>query len=251
MYVSQFRRFSTWYDLAVPLDQNCNQVPFPPVPGVVKLSMKFTTTQNLDMIVNTHWRYTSAPPTAADLNVFLGNVATGFTNNLQPLVGTNITHVQDIATDLSAPTGFQAIQTHAQVGSRSGGVLPISAAALFNGKITRRYRGGKIRNYWPYGTDADLLNSQQWTPAALTAFNSGQATFNQYLATTPAGALTITGLVNVSYYQGHCPVLNPVTKRWRNIPHLGPAPEFPAVDTLTQYSCNPILGTQRRRLRPG
>ena len=251
MCVSQFLGFSLCYGSAVPLGPDGNPAPFPPVPNVIKLSMKFQTTQDLDIIVNTHWKYAGSPPVSADVNTWLGAVATGFTNSLQPLCGTNVTHVQDTATDLSSSTGVQVVQTHTQVGSRAGGLLPISAAALFNGKIPRRYRGGKPRNYWPFGTDTDLANSSQWTTTAQTAFQTGINNFIATLVTGPFGALNVQVLVNVGYFHGHKPVQNPVTLRYKNVPLLGAPPTFPAVDTISQYSCNLTLGSQRRRLRPG
>jgi hypothetical protein len=235
----------------VPLDQSGNQVPFPPVPAVIKLSMKFTTSQNLDIVVNTHWQYSGTAPGPTGLNAFLTTVATAFTNSMQAAVPTNVTHVQDTATDLTSTAAGQAVQTHTQVGSRTGGVLPISTAALFNGKIARRYRGGKPRNYWPFGTDTDLADSAHWTSTAQGAFNTAMAGFNTALAGSAAGPASITTNVNVSYYEGHFAVQNGVTKRWRNVPTLGPSPAYPHVDAFTSYTCNIVLGSQRRRLRPG
>jgi hypothetical protein len=235
----------------MPLDQSGNNVPFPPVSAVIKLSMKFTTAQNLDIITNTHWSYTGAAPGASGLNTFLTNVATQFTNNMQAAVPTNVTHVQDIATDLTSASAGQAVQTHTQVGSRAGALLPISTAALFTGKIARRYRGGKPRNYWPFGVDADLADSAHWTTAAQTAFNNAMAGFVNGLAGSSAGTATIAALVNVSYFQGHFAVQNMVTKRWKNVPTLGPSPAYPHTDMITSYAAQITLGTQRRRLRPG
>jgi hypothetical protein len=235
----------------MPLNQAGTDVPFPPAPNVLKLQMKFTTPNDLDIVTNTHYLYSGAAPGPSGLNSWLSAVATAFTNDLQPLCGSWITHVQDTVTDLTSAAAGQAQQNHTQVGTRTGGTLPISACALFNGKIIRRYRGGKPRTYWPFGTDTDLADSAHWTTTAQTAFNNGMNAFNTALLAAGAGTATITAGVSVSYFQGHFAVQNGVTKRWKNVPTLGPSPPYPYIDQLQQYTCNLTLGSQRRRLRPG
>jgi hypothetical protein len=234
----------------MPLNQAGQQVPFPPVPNVIKLSMKFTTATDLDIVTNTHWKYTGGPPVASDLQAFLSNVATESTNQMEALVPTTVTHVQDTATDLASAQGVQQIQTHAQVGTRTGAYLPINAACLINMKIQRRYRGGKPRNYWPFGVQGDLVDDAHWSSTAITAFTTGFSNWANGLLVAQ-GAITLTNLVNVSYYQGHFAVQNGVTKRYRNVPTLGPTPPYPYVDNALSLVVNPTLGSQRRRLRPG
>jgi hypothetical protein len=234
-----------------PLNQAGQPTPFPNVPGVLKLSMKFQTAQDLDIVCNTHWKYSSAQPAAAaDLNTFLTNVATAYTNDLQPLAGATVTHVQDTVTDLSA-NGLQAIQTHTQVGTRAGAQLPISACVIWNLKILRRYRGGKPRVYWPFGTETDLADPAHWSTAAQTAFNAGLGNFASYLVSTAAGGMVVQSNCNVSFFQKFFSVKNPVTGRYRNVATLGPTPPYPIVDLTQSASVNLTLGTQRRRLRPG
>lgn len=225
-------------------------MPFPPVANVIKLAMKFTTSTDLDIICNTHFKYSSAPPVAADLNTWLSAVATAYTNSMQALVPTNVTHVQDTATDLSAATAQQAVQTHSQPGTRAGGLLPISTCVVFVGKIQRRYRGGKPRNYWPFGTESDLVDDAHWSSTALSAFGGGFSAFGSALFGT-FGGLVVTNQCNVSFYQGHFAVQNGVTKRYRNVPTLGPSPPYPYADNLTAYGPIATVGSQRRRLRPG
>ena len=234
----------------MPLNSSGENVPFPPVPNVIKLALKFTNSLDLDVIVNTHWSYTGGAPGAAGLATWLGAVDTAVGADLTPLMGTWVKHVGSEATDLSSATGGQAVTTPSQIGTRTGALLPANTAVLFNMKIARRYRGGKPRNYWPFGTDADLQDGSHWTATAQTAFNNGISNWYNALV-VGAGAATVTSLVNVSYFKGFFTVKNPVTGRSRNVPTLGPSPPYPYVDANLGYPCSVILGSQRRRLRPG
>jgi hypothetical protein len=221
------------------------------VPQVIKLSHKFVTNTDLDLVTVWHWKYTGGAPLNADLNSWLSAISNGFTTHLQALMPTNVTHVMDTATDLSSPSAGQAVQTHTQVGTRAGAILPLSTCAMFNGLIQRRYRGGKMRNYWPFGVESDLADDAHWSQAALTAFNAGIAAMIQQIAGAPAGPATISSAVSVSYYSGVNPPITLPSGRVKQSSKLGPSPPFPYVDPVTQYVCNPVLGTQRRRLRPG
>ena len=234
----------------MPLNQAGNDVPFPPVPNVIKLAMKFTNSLDIDVVVNTHWQYTGAAPGTSGLATFLANVNTACGADLAPLYGTWVKYVQGTATDLTSASAGQSVATANVIGTRAGALLPTSTCALAVMSISRRYRGGKPRNYWPFGTDTDLQDGSHWTTAAQTAFNNGMAAFSAAVAVA-TGPATITGKCNVSFFQKFHSVQNPVTGRWRNVPTLGPSPPYPIVDPSQAYNFSLILGSQRRRNRPG
>jgi hypothetical protein len=116
---------------------------------------------------------------------------------------------------------------------------------LFNGTVLRRYRGGKPRSYWPFGTYSDLANPSQWSTTYITAVTTAMDAFLAHMLAITESGTSLTSQVNVSLYSGFTSVENPVTHRWRNIPtyRTGTIP----VDDIVSYSINAKPGTQRRR----
>jgi hypothetical protein len=217
----------------------------PNVPGVLAVDFDFSVGQDLLAKVKRHYTYTGGPPSVADCNTiatdFLSLVSAFLLAMMHP--SRSIEYVT--VTDLTSPTSHQGANANHQVGTRTGADLGASVCLLENLVIGRRYRGGKPRSYWPFGTDTDLAASQVWSntfqglvAAALSLYDAGA------LAIT-SGSTNIAAPCSVSYYQGFTPVTNPITGRTRDVPTLRAGPLTPDIITSTRIS--PNLASQRRR----
>jgi hypothetical protein len=112
--------------------------------------------------------------------------------------------------------------------------------------IDRRYRGGKPRNFYPYGTASDLQTEQTWTDTALTGFLAQSEDLYSATAGVSAGGTTLTSRVSVSYYSGFTVVTSPTTGRARNVPTKRSTPLTYAV---VNTAVSPYIGSQRRRIQ--
>jgi hypothetical protein len=118
---------------------------------------------------------------------------------------------------------------------------------LVNYPIKRRYRGGKPRSYYPWGTITDLAGPDKWTAAF-------QTEAKEHLTAWVLGSVSIASegfhFGNpqvVSYYSGG--EWKPTSSGgyvWK--PHLRAEP---LVEQPTDYLINPIPGTQRTRYKRG
>jgi hypothetical protein len=117
---------------------------------------------------------------------------------------------------------------------------------LVNYVIGRRYRGGKPRSYFPWGTVADLQGRQNWTAGFLTNVNTNLATAFAAMIGANAGSTVVTAHVNVSYYLGSKVVIDPITGRAHNV---SIARDVPVVDTIDSFKTSPTVASQRRRNR--
>jgi hypothetical protein len=162
------------------------------------------------------------------------------------MAGSDVTLTEVIATDLSTLSGARGIWSGSSTGGRSGGALPAGIAVLVDKTIARRYRGGKPRNYLPYGTQTDLNGATGWSSSFQSAFNTSYGNFLSNFPSEAVGTATLVAEVNVSYYSGFASVQNPVTLRWKNIPKPRVTPQ---VDPITSWSMNPNYSSQRRRQR--
>jgi hypothetical protein len=149
-------------------------------------------------------------------------------------------------TDLSSPSAGVGEWAGSHAGTRSGSILPVGVCVVLNKEIARRYRGGKPRQYLPYGTDSDLSGASRFTSAFTSDLVTAWDGFQGTLSGTAVGPATITNEVNVSYYDGFTVVTNPSTGRARNKPTLRATP---LVDSVLEYSASEVPGSQRRRNR--
>jgi hypothetical protein len=103
---------------------------------------------------------------------------------------------------------------------------------IFNMHISRRYRGGKPRVYFPLGSATDMADPQHWTAAFLTSAGNAFNAVNNALQAFTSPTINTPALANVSYYSG------------------GSLRSAPVVDLVSTTSANSIPGSQRRRIRP-
>ena len=220
--------------------------PLPDVPGVLRLRFHFTIGDDTHAACRKYYAYTGAAPSEADLvtwsSAILGYAGTA----LAPLYTADRVMTEVEATDLTTPTSATGIGVGTETGTRAGVELPAATSLLESLEVSRRYRGGHPRNYWPFGADTDLLTPQTWTADFVAACAAGLGDFESlYVGTPPTG---ITGLVpvSVSYYTGFTVFLG-VTGRARNISKVRPVPVIDdVVGTIVRQG---IAIIRRRELR--
>jgi hypothetical protein len=190
--------------------------------------------------------YTGGPPSPANCATMGANIAASAQTALAALVNNNVTLENVEVTDLTSSMAGQGVGGTPWAGTRGTAMLGPQVALLGNLTIGRRYRGGKPRNYWPFGVSADVSSAGQWTTTFITASNTALRAFFSALTTDGAGC-TIVGLVNVSYFSGFTNVTNPITGRTHAVPKLRVG--GPQQDLVTGVNANPSIGSQRRRAR--
>jgi hypothetical protein len=216
----------------------------PPVATTIKLQFIHSIDGLANAFVHAYYRYSGSAPTTTDLGNLCGAVGGIWVSNCAPVTPAQTVLTQVTAVDLSAPTAAEGSSIFSHPGTLTGSPLTANDCALINLHIARRYRGGKPRQYWPFGVFGSLANPQTWTSAFQTAVTNainGQHAGISGL-TWPGG--NITNAVSVSYYKGFTVHTDPVTGRAKNTPNLRPTP---IVDQVSSFSCNIRVGTQRRR----
>lgn len=217
--------------------------PLPSVPNVIRVDHLWDDGSDTGAMSRQFFSYSGSPPNSAacvDLaaGIFnhMGTCAECWDENTA-LIGVKVT-------DLSSPSGGVGEHAQTQNGIRAGTPLSASSAVLVNYLIGRRYRGGKPRNYLPWGQSGDLNNKTQWAGAFLTLVNSDLSGYFSGVIGTTSGGTTISQHVNVSYYDGFTVITNPVTGRARNVAKLRSSP---LVDVILSYAASPRVASQRRR----
>ena len=211
----------------------------------MRCTIVWTNGSDVDCITRFYLSYTGSVPTSANLESMASSVASAWTGAADAYFGTFITLTNTICEDLSSATGASGEAGSSLAGTRAGEDLPASAAAVINYFISRRYRGGHPKGFWPMMTDADISTPQLWGSDALDdIYAGGHSIINTVIGAAWGGAGTVEQ-VNVSYHEGFTSVQNPVTLRWRNIPKVRVTP---VVDVVTSMAAHPRIGSQRRRL---
>ena len=217
----------------------------PVVPATLKVTSVFTWGEDVDVISRMFITYAGSAPDAAELDTFCGAVATSWAGDVIGEFGTFVTLARVEAIDLSSDTSPSGEAVVGTAGTRVGTELDAAAAMVAGYEITRRYRGGHPRGYWPAGVEADLQDAQTWTSAFTTEFQGAFGTWISDITSSPwagASGLTHTG---VSYKKGFTVVISPTTGRARNIPtDRGAA----VIDPIVAVIARTRVGSQRRRL---
>lgn len=218
----------------------------PPAPNVIAMTHQYTLEADVPAINKFYLKYSGGPPSAADLNTLSASMQTPYNTNLIPLLSSayqiNETELQDIG----SATGATGLHVQGTSGARGGSVTPVNCCVLLNHLISRRYRGGKPRHYLPFLVDADLANNQHWSGTAVTSVTNGWAAYLTAITGLTAGTTTITGLVNVSYYQGFTNVPYGSPTKYRRVPTLRSG--GPVIDAITSSAAGPRVASQRKRL---
>jgi hypothetical protein len=182
----------------------------------------------------------------AILNAFASSIRALWATDMAPLHGVSVNLDAVNIEDLTSATAAVGTSAGLTAGTRAGTQMPAGVAVVNAYKISRRYRGGHPKSYFPAFTNTDISTAQLWVTASVNAFNAGWAAFKTGILALSSGGCTITNQVNVSYFKGFTVITNPVTGRARNLP----TPRaVPVVDQIISSACDTVPGSQRRRNR--
>ena len=229
-----------WYSGRVPA--------LPAVHQVLRLVLNWKVGSDLTAITGTFWEYTAGPPSGTDLVALTTHANTEAQTQFKHLHCAETSLLNVRALDLGSATGASGESTGYGAGTRAGTAAPANACVVSTYHIARRYRGGKSRNYWPFGNDTDNRIAQLWGSTLLGEVSLAVAQWRGGIAGFTSGGLQIAHQVNVSYFEKGTWVNDPVTGRPRYIPKRK---EPPHVDPITSSSIGTRIGSQRRRLLGG
>jgi hypothetical protein len=221
-------------------------MPVPPDhPNVLRVTTTWELGSDLNAQSRMHFAFTGTNPSDASCATLATSAHASAVTNLVPLLGTESSLKGVEFTDLTSPSSGTGEHIALTTGTRSGSDTPAGAAVLMNIKISRRYRGGKPRVYWPLGTASDIDTPTNWLSGSVSAFLAGTAQYiDDIIALTNAGT-TLGPLVNISNYAGFNTVGPDLERRFKYPPALRSSAIAP--DVFTGISINPRIGSQRRR----
>lgn len=218
----------------------------PAVPSVVKIVLSHFLGEDVNAVNIFHQKYSGPPNTlaAADAATWATVVKNQWVAHLQSFFASALILETVTVTDLSSATGATGSDVTPHAGTNANPVLAAGTALCMREHVGRRYRGGHPRQYLAGLVQSDLTDVQRWDATFLANLTTAYTTFrNNIGAFGPPPALVPAIDVNVSYYHGFTPFTYP-SGRVRNIPTLRPAP---VVDTVTSFSANAKVASQRRR----
>lgn len=193
-----------------------------------------------------YFRYTGSAD-AGDVETFAAALVSEGSSQFQALAtsftGMNAATVRDLASEM----GVEETGGTPWVGTRTGDRTPPGSAVVVSHTIDRHYRGGHPRTYLPLGAGSDIASTGLWATGLLTAVDSAWGAWTAAV-TTSYGSLTVSEIVNVSYYQGYEYVNRGTSSnpKWVRVPTVRSSPQ---VDTITGHVTRKNIGTQKRRNR--
>jgi hypothetical protein len=220
--------------------------PLPDVAKVVKCALVFSDGINTDVVTRFYLQYTGTEGDPADLDAYATLIHSTFIDNVAAEMHEDLSLIRVELTDLTTVTAPIGLDTSSDPGTATGDPVPLSAAVVSSYVISRRYRGGHPRGYWPLGAGAVLTNPQRWDSGFIASCQTNiDAFFTGVFASPWSGAGSVSH-VNVSYFEGFTVVTDPITGRARNVPTLRGTP---VVDAVVATVARLRVGTQRRRLQ--
>jgi hypothetical protein len=219
---------------------------FIPVPNCIQVKLGFTDEGDNNALCLGYVGYTGGPPSATDLNTYVGELSGTATDTLIPEMTSDKTLVSIEARDLASDTGAEAIVSPASAGTRMGTKLAPGTCAVTSYTINRHYRGGHPRNYWPFGAEADIGTFGLWADAFVTEFEGNVGLFWASAGSSAFPSFTTTTQVNASRYKGYTNMPYGTPTKYRRVP----TPRAPAItDRVTGVVGRKVIGSQRRRNR--
>lgn len=218
--------------------------PLPDVANVIRCRILFTVYGKENQGLRFFMGYSGSAPTVSNLLAFAGVLKAEADSALPSVMSEDCSLTGYILEDLSSATGSVGTLDDATVGLLTSTPVPPGSAVVASYEISRRYRGGHPRSYWPLGGGNELLSDGLWESSFITSCQSAIDDVIDALPGTIEGSTTITNQVNVSYYDGFTSVENPITHRYRNVPTLRATP---VVDPVTSIVVRQYVGSLRRR----
>lgn len=214
----------------------------PPVPNVLRVDVEWLVGGDSTITTKLYFRYSGGPPTSTDCQNFASTIWSNM-SSIRDLWPPSHTLEGVKVTDLSSASGGVGIHAETAVGSRTGISGSGGLALLTNYVINRRYRGGKPRSYWPFGTATDLSTPQAWDGTMMSDVATSLSSFFASTIGEVQGTTTITDHVNVSYYEGFHVITTP-SGRMKNVSNVR---SVPVVDTVVTWAASVRPASQRRR----
>lgn len=175
--------------------------PLPPVNKVLKVELMGTDSGGFPWANVIHYQYTGTGESDSDLNNLAAALSEAWNAQMAPVCHTDVTLTDVAVTDLTSPTSAAGGATVAIAGTRTGSIIPGSAAFLISYPgAGPRYRGGHPRQYLLCGVQADLLNESHWTDAFVAEAQSAWQDFCAAEEGSSFGPITISSQCAVSYY---------------------------------------------------
>jgi hypothetical protein len=216
----------------------------PDVPNVLRVDFHFDVGSDTHVSAAWHIKYTGGPPTTGDANAIATAINTAGVTAFPPLMHPTRSFEGVTVTDLTSPTSAQGVHLASTIGTRSGVELAAEVCALVNLGISRRYRGGKPRNYWPFGIGADLADPQTWQTSFQTLVAGNLETLLGSILAISVGTTVLVSLGSVSYFSGFHNVTGSTGRmRAASTVRTGAIP----FDVANSITLNPKPGSQRRR----
>jgi hypothetical protein len=217
-----------------------------PVPGCTR--MRFEHAIGTDVDVGTHiFLNTVQVPTQAHLDSVVNAAHASYAASCAGLLHNQARLTLVSATDLSDPAGPFSENAVEVAGTRAGAPHPANACALMTIPIERRYRGGKPRAYWPWGSQADVATPQTWSTAFLDACLVGWNDLITAILTDLRAWASASQMCSISYFSGRSWVPDHLGN-YHRIPTPRPVPKVDFLKSDPFFA--PVIGSQRGRLRP-
>lgn len=217
--------------------------PLPDVPGVIRVDIKYTNATDLDVLTRLHFRFAGGPLDNAQANTWAESMV-GSAAALDAWMHTDTELVLISVTDLSTSSAGVGSYPADITGSLTGDPLPLATAFLVNYQISRRYRGGRPRNYLPAGDGTKLETAREWTSGFVTLVEDNWNTFiADCISDAPAG-ITDVAHVNVTYYGPPNYTKGVLPERVKT---YSTKLAVPLVDDINTASYSAIPSSQRRR----
>lgn len=216
-------------------------------PNVLRCDL--LTAASLDSLETTrfYFTYTGTPPSDATCSLYASDLTANWVSTLRGFYDSDHALIGARVTDLTSPSSGTGEYLQSSAGSRAGAFLPVGTAALTNYAISRRYRGGKPRNYWSVGVGADLQNDSEWTTSFQGTFQTAVQTFMSDFAGVTISGCTTGVQVNVSYYLGSTEITTGTPPYVRGRTKSTPRAVAIPPDPITSISVNILPAYQRRR----
>lgn len=220
--------------------------PLPSYPNVLRVTTDFSLSNDMDVSTRLHFLWSGTAPDNAVCTTIASDIQALAVTNLLPLMSAAVDLLGIKVVDLTSDTAGAGEFATTHAGTRGAGpYLPAETCALWNQQISRRYRGGKPRSYWPFGLSTDLASPQAWGSGAITDFEVGlNAYFGGIEGITESGTI-VGALCSVSYYSGFNTTGPDLEGRYHYPPKVRSVAITP--DLVTLVAINPKPASQRRR----
>ena len=219
--------------------------PLPPVPEVLRAQVLWSDGDDPRTTSTIYLSYSGASPDGSDCAGIAAQITTAFAAHAG-LWDIDTALQGCVVTDLNADDGATGEHEASTQGTRSGTPFAGATCTVVSYSIARRYRGGRPRNYFPWGVPADLADKQGWSGAYIAEVTTAWTAISTALKAITQGGTTISDHVNVSYYSGSVGSITGGGTRGKTTPIRRATP---LVNPTTSFIVPVTPGSQRRRNR--